>query len=152
MTRQPRPAATSCPEDPSCGEARLQGWELQARGSRRLTPSVLMQPDLILRRGGVDSAVGDAKYKRLALADWPHADLYQLLAYCLALRLSRGVLIYADAGKPRRETVIEADIALDVIGVDLAAPPRVVLSATRQAAHHLIRHAQEHGDKRLRAA
>jgi 5-methylcytosine-specific restriction enzyme subunit McrC len=133
-------------------EAGLQGWELQARGKRRLTASVLMQPDLILRRGGVDCAVGDVKYKRLAAADWPHADLYQLLAYCVALRLSRGLLVYAEAGKPRRETVAEAGIALDVIGVDLAAPPRVVLSETRQAAGHLIRHAQEPAGKRLRVA
>lgn len=124
-------------------EASLQGWELKAQGKRRLTPSVRMQPDLILRRGGVDWAVGDAKYKRLAPADWPHADLYQLLAYCVALRLSRGLLIYAEAGHLRRETVAEIGITLDVLGVDLAAAPRVVLSQTRRAAGHLIRHAQE---------
>jgi len=123
-------------------EARLHGWELQAQGKRRLTESVTMQPDLILRRGGVDCAVGDAKYKNLAPADWPHADLYQLLAYCVALRLRRGLLVYAESGNPRSETVEAAGITMDVIGVDLAAPPPVVLRETRRAADHLMRHAK----------
>ena len=39
-------------------EARAQGWALQAQGKRSLTASVMMRPDLILRRGGVDRAVG----------------------------------------------------------------------------------------------
>ena len=132
-------------------EARLQGWELQAQGKRRLTDSVMMQPDLILRRGGVDCAVGDAKYKRLAPVDWPHADLYQLLAYCVALRLSRGLLIYAEAGTPRSERVDEAGITMDVIGVDLANPS-CSPGRTRQAARHLIRHAQDQLGQQLRAA
>lgn len=133
-------------------EARLHGWEPQPQAKRRLTASVMMQPDLILRRGGVDCAVGDAKYKRLAPADWPHADLYQLLAYCVALRLSRGLLIYAEAGTSRSETVDEAGITMDVVGVDLAAPPRAVLAETREAARHLIGQAQEQSGKDLRAA
>jgi 5-methylcytosine-specific restriction enzyme subunit McrC len=133
-------------------EARLQGWELQAQGKRRLTDSVTIQPDLIIRRGGLDCAVGDTKYKRLAPADWPHADLYQLLAYCVALRLSHGLLIYAEAGTPRSERVDEAGVTMDVIGVDLAAPPSAVLTETRQAARHLIRHAQDQLGQQLRAA
>lgn len=133
-------------------ETRLQGWELQPQGKRRLSDSVSMQPDLILRRGGVDCAVGDAKYKRLAPADWPHADFYQLLAYCVALRLRRGLLIYAEAGPARSETVDEAGITMDVIGVDLAAAPRTVISQTRQAARHLIKHAHDHVAEHARAA
>ena len=133
-------------------EARLHGWELQAQGKRRLTDSVMMQPDLILRRDGVDCAVGDIKYKRLAPADWPHADLYQLLAYCVGLRLSRGLLMYAETRTPRSETVHEAGITMDVIGVNLAARPRAVLGETRQAARHLIDHALRQVGKQLRAA
>jgi 5-methylcytosine-specific restriction enzyme subunit McrC len=119
-------------------EARRHGWQLAAQGRRRLTGSVVMQPDLILRRAGIDFAVGDAKYKRLAPADWPHADLYQLLAYCVALRLRGGLLIYAEGTRARSETVEAAGITLDVIGVDLSAPPRVVLDQTRGAAAHLV--------------
>lgn len=124
--------------------SRQAGWELDAQARRRLSESVQMRPDLVLRRGGLDRAVGDAKYKRLAPADWPHADLYQLLAYCVSLRLTRGLLVYADAARPRRETVREAGITLEVIGVDLSAPARTVLEATRAAAGRLIAHAEEH--------
>jgi len=105
-------------------EARRQGWELEGQAKRHLTESVPMRPDLILRRDGIDCAVGDTKYKSLAPTEWPHADLYQLLAYCVALRLRHGLLIYADAKKPRSETVRAAGITMDVVGVDLAAPPR----------------------------
>jgi 5-methylcytosine-specific restriction enzyme subunit McrC len=125
-------------------ESRRRGWELEAQGTRRLTESVAMRPDLILRRDAVDCAVGDAKYKRLAPADWPHADLYQLLAYCVALRLRYGLLIYADAEQPRSETVHEAGVTIDIVGVDLAARPAVVLSETRGAAGRLIGHARAH--------
>lgn len=100
-------------------ECTARGWQLDAQGRRALTDAVTMKPDLILRRAGVDRAVGDAKYKRLAPADWPHADVYQLLAYCVGLRLQRGLLIYADAERPRRGTVRQAGITLDIIGVDL---------------------------------
>ena len=122
------------------------------RASAASHGSVMMQPDLILRRGGVDCAVGDAKYKRLAPADWPHADLYQLLAYCVACACQRGLLIYAEAGTARSETVHAAGITMDIIGVDLAAAPRAVLAETRQAARHLIRHAQHQVGRQLHAA
>jgi hypothetical protein len=70
----------------------------------------------------------------------------------VALRLSRGLLIYAEAETSRSETVDEAGITMDVVGVDLAAPPRAVLAETRQAARHLIRHAQDQLGHQLRAA
>lgn len=133
-------------------ECLARGWELQAQGSRRLTDSVMMAPDLIVRRHGLDCAVGDAKYKRLELADWPHADLYQLLAYCVALGLQQGLLIYADAKEHRTETVREAGITMNIVGVDLAAPPREVLAATRRAARQLIRQAEDRQTTRVRAA
>ena len=133
-------------------ECLANGWELEAQGRRRLTGSVTMAPDLIVRRSELDCAVGDAKYKRLDPTGWPHADLYQLLAYCVALRLRQGLLIYADADEPRSETVREAGITMNIVGVDLAAPPREVLAATRQAARQLIRQAEDRKAPYLRAA
>jgi 5-methylcytosine-specific restriction enzyme subunit McrC len=123
-------------------EARRQGWEPAPQRIRHLTDSVAMQPDLILRRADVDCAVGDAKYKRLEFADWPHADLYQLLAYCVALGLPRGLLIYAEAGADRIETVKEAGTELEIVSVDLARPWREVLAQTRRAARMLIMQAE----------
>lgn len=133
-------------------ECLARGWELQAQASRPLTDSVMMAPDLIVRRNGLDCAVGDAKYKRLELDGWPHADLYQLLAYCIALGLQQGLLIYADAEEPRSETVREIGITMNIVGVDLAAPPREVLAATRHAAQQLIQQAEDRQSTRVRAA
>lgn len=123
-------------------EARRCGWDVVPQQMRHLTESVTMQPDLILRREGVDCSVGDAKYKRLKIADWPHPDLYQLLAYCVALGMPRGLLIYAEAGTYPTQTVREAGIELEVVGVDLARPWREVLEQTRRAARRLIHQAE----------
>ena len=61
---------------------------------------VRLRPDLV-RYGpaGTPTAVVDAKYKRETPAGYPHADLYQLLAYCTALRLPVGHLVYAEGGE-----------------------------------------------------
>ena len=70
-----------------------------------------MTPDLVLRRPrGRPFAVADAKYKKVVPADgdrvkWSHANLYQLLAYCVALKLDTGILIYAESeGMPSQQT------------------------------------------------
>lgn len=133
-------------------EARRRGWEPAPQRMRYLTDAVTMRPDLLLRRGGVDWAVGDAKYKRLETADWPHADLYQLLGYCVALDLPRGLLIYAEAGTHRTETVREAGTELEIISVDLAHPWREVLEQTRRAARRLIEHAESRAPPPVRRA
>ena len=132
-------------------EARLQGWELQAQGKRRLTDSVMMQPDFIVRRGGVDCAVGDANTSVLRLVSGARRPLSapRILRGAASVR---GLLIYAETGTPRSERVDEAGTTMDVIGVDPAATPRAVLAETRQAARHLIRHAQDQLDQQLRAA
>jgi len=62
---------------------------------------------------------GDAKYNEFAPADWPHADLYQLLAYCNGLQLQSGLLIYAGNRRPDKETVFANGIELEIVGVDL---------------------------------
>ena len=49
-------------------------------------------------------AVIDAKYKAEKPAGYPNADLYQMLAYCTALRLSDGHLVYAKGSAEQRPT------------------------------------------------
>src|SRR3954466_10738035 len=73
-------------------QARVQ---LIPQARRQLSPSTWMKPDLVISRRGEDGAVADVKYKRLDIEDMPHADLYQLLAYCTSMGLPRGILIYA---------------------------------------------------------
>ncbi len=54
-------------------------------------------PDLVVHGPGGRSpmAVVDAKYKKEKAGAYPNADLYQMLAYCTALGLSEGHLVYA---------------------------------------------------------
>ncbi len=122
-------------------EARRQGWEVARQTERRLTPSITIKPDLILRRDNRDFAVGDAKYKVLEIDEWPHADLYQLLAYCVGLRLSRGTLIYARSSGPRLEHVEAAGIDLQIVGIDLSRPHEAVLAQAKNVGQGMVRDA-----------
>ena len=54
---------------------------------------VLMRPDIILSSGGAVKVVVDCKYKRLIPSGYKNHDLYQMLAYCTAARVQRGLLI-----------------------------------------------------------
>lgn len=69
--------------------------------------------------------VGDAKYKRLPPGAYRNADLYQLLAYCIALDLPEGTLIYAadDGDKAAEHVTAKCDKRLRVVALDLSVPP-----------------------------
>jgi 5-methylcytosine-specific restriction enzyme subunit McrC len=103
-----------------------------------------MRPDLVVTQNGQAIAVADIKYKRTEdLGDFQQPDVYQLFAYCSALALRRGLLIYADGQPHTRQRVAlpaYADhIEIDMIGVDLSRPWRTVLQQARDAAHVLQR-------------
>jgi 5-methylcytosine-specific restriction enzyme subunit McrC len=57
-------------------------------------PGLLMRPDVTVCEGNEPRAVVDAKWKRLPPHGKVTADLYQVLAYCTALGVGRGVLVY----------------------------------------------------------
>lgn len=67
------------------------------------------EPDLLFTdQSGWNVLVADSKYKLISDGRGRNADYYQLLAYCTSLGLSRGVLIYCDAGDlPRPPGAIE---------------------------------------------
>jgi 5-methylcytosine-specific restriction enzyme subunit McrC len=125
--------------------ARKVGFELDAQATRKLTEHVTMKPDLVLRKSGRDVAVGDVKYKALEPIeeDWSHPDLYQLLAYCTALRLQKGLLIYAEAAEHPSQKVHGADVVLEAVEVPLAGSRPVVLGRAEWAAARLVAHARE---------
>lgn len=131
-------------------EAWPAGWQIEVQARRKLTPEIPTRPDLISRYSGRDFAVGDAKYKQLEIEEWPHADLYQLLAYCVSLGLPAGLLIYAGARSAEQHTVLHAGVKLEVIGIDLTGGPAEVLSQARTAARRLI--AQADAVRRLNQA
>ncbi|HEV2072017.1 MAG TPA: hypothetical protein VGR29_00100 [Thermomicrobiales bacterium] len=79
----------------------------QERSTLDVNRAVTIKPDLVLADGLIDILIGDTKYKKLGTDDHKHADLYQTLAYCTALDVRAGVLIY-----PRHNIVREDRLAV----------------------------------------
>jgi 5-methylcytosine-specific restriction enzyme subunit McrC len=89
---------------------------------------VRLKPDLSWWSDGRCLFVGDAKYKRISVKGINHPDLYQLLAYTVALDLPAGLLVYA-AGEAERvvHDVVHAGKQLHVTTVDLSGSPDDIL-------------------------
>ncbi|WBB52368.1 restriction endonuclease [Verrucosispora sp. WMMD573] len=91
--------------------------------------TIPIRPDIVHIAGDRPVAVFDAKYKLEGIASgYPNADAYQMLAYCTALRLRTGWLVYAQGASPpgpRRVRNTEIDIVH--YPLDLSAPPRDLL-------------------------
>jgi 5-methylcytosine-specific restriction enzyme subunit McrC len=109
------------------GLVRLQNhWHLD--DSR----AILMKPDLVWYVGGTAVAVVDAKYKAEKPEGFPDADLYQLLAYCTALGLPEGHLVYARGeAEPRRHRIPGANIEIHCHTLDLQQTPQELLGQLR---------------------
>lgn len=102
-----------------------RGRSLHLDTSRR----VPLKPDISFWRDGRCSFVGDVKYKRIEFEGYRNADLYQLLAYCVATGLPGGLLIYAAGeGEPFRHEVVNLGRVLEVVTLDLQAPPTALLA------------------------
>lgn len=92
---------------------------------------VRFRPDLVLYRSGHPVSVVDAKYAHLDAT--PRTEhLFQLLAYCTALGLQQGHLVYAAAPQgspsaPTHHTIRRAGITVTTHTVDLAQPPADLL-------------------------
>jgi 5-methylcytosine-specific restriction enzyme subunit McrC len=114
------------------------GLGCEAQAVRPFTELVTVHPDLVLTGNGGDLAVGDIKYKETEIANWPHADLYQIFAYCSALGLERGLLIYGGERAPERQRVVRARVEIEIVGVDLSGPPAEILASAGVAADLLI--------------
>lgn len=94
-----------------------------------------------MRAEDQDLAVADAKYKDLKPDEWPNADLYQMLAYCVALGLPSGLLIYA-SDRPYEEHLVErAGVRLGIVGVDMNGGTRDLDASVRRAATHFVQEA-----------
>jgi 5-methylcytosine-specific restriction enzyme subunit McrC len=84
---------------------------------------VLMQPEIVVSEGETIVLVADCKYKRLEPEEFKNHDVYQMLAYCTATRVRRGLLIY-----PLHEAVTQDEVqirntqtVLQQVTVDLTA-------------------------------
>ncbi|NUP22760.1 MAG: restriction endonuclease [Streptomyces sp.] len=91
---------------------------------------VRMRPDFVwYGEEGCPLAVVDAKYKAEKRDGYPDADLYQMLAYCTALGLREGHLVYAKGSAPHTgHRVREAGVLLRQHALDLDRSPAVLLA------------------------
>ncbi len=101
----------------------------QWTGSLDVERRLGIRPDITWWSGTNCLAVADAKYKALELKGMPNADAYQMLAYCTALGLERGFLVYAnDSGEdPRSHRVRNSDCVIEVRTLDVEAEPKDLL-------------------------
>lgn len=99
-----------------------------------------MRPDFVLYEpGGAPCAVVDAKYKAEKRDGFPEADLYQMLAYCTALGLREGHLVYAKGNAPHAaHTVRHAGIVIHQHALDLDQEPSDLLSDVEEVAARLV--------------
>ena len=139
------------------GEAmRRRGAQLVLQDrSRQLDVGGTLQlkPDMTVRRNGRCIAVLDAKYKTLTSTDFPNADAYQALAYCLAFELDRTTLVYAlDASvesRPETFDIASADARIEVRAIDVTRPHGEVLAQVDALASDVISSASDSPHRRM---
>ncbi|MEU8760024.1 restriction endonuclease [Streptomyces sp. NPDC048659] len=114
---------------PYGGASVLQADDLHLDEGR----SVPLRPDLVwYGDSGAPRVVVDAKYKAGRRGGYPNADLYQMLAYCTALGLAEGHLVYAKGNEPRRSHLVQgAGTVLHQHALDLDRQPAELLSEIR---------------------
>lgn len=101
-----------------------------------LARRVRLRPDLVLATAdGRPLTVVDAKYKT---GDTPQQDLYQILAYCTAMGLDRGYLVYASKSEARTH-VIAGTGGLRIVetALDLSSPPGELHAQITRLAHRI---------------
>jgi 5-methylcytosine-specific restriction enzyme subunit McrC len=104
---------------------RFGGWvRPQDRHDLDAAGQIAMKPDLVWYVDAEPAAVVDAKYKAEKPAGFPNADLYQMLAYCTALNLTQGHLVYAKGNQVEiSHTVRHVGIEIHIHVLDLSALP-----------------------------
>jgi 5-methylcytosine-specific restriction enzyme subunit McrC len=102
--------------------------------------AIRMRPDFVLYGpNAAPCAVVDAKYKAEQREGFPDADLYQMLAYCTALGLPEGHLIYAKGNAPHAaHRVRHAGILIHQHALDLDQEPGALVAEIRDIADRLM--------------
>ena len=121
---------------------RRHGGRLEAQHRIHLDDGqhIPMRPDLVWRKSNREQAVLDAKYKALGDERFPNADAYQLLAYCTAMALPEGYLVYARDGgaTTRTHTVRHAGVEIRVVAIDVEQEPEDVLADVGRLADRVV--------------
>lgn len=103
--------------------------------------AIRMKPDFVLYEpaGGTPCAVVDAKYKAEKRSGYPDADLYQMLAYCTALGLREGHLLYAKGNAAHAaHEVRHAGVLIHQHALDLDQEPAGLLTDIERIALRLV--------------
>ncbi|MEU5719101.1 restriction endonuclease [Streptomyces sp. NPDC020403] len=90
-----------------------------------------IRPDLVLYRGGRPVSVMDAKYTFLRITAPPVEHLYQVLAYCTALGITHGHLVYAATASgtaPVDHMIRRSSVTVTAHALDLHEPPARILA------------------------
>lgn len=116
------------------------GWSrAQDRHYLDTDGKVAMKPDLVWYVDGVPAAVVDAKYKVEKPAGFPDADLYQMLAYCTALELGAGHLVYAKGNAAETaHTVRHVGVTIHAHTLDLSSLPGDLLTQVNELADRIV--------------
>jgi 5-methylcytosine-specific restriction enzyme subunit McrC len=99
-----------------------------------------VKPDITWWRRGRCVAVVDAKYKSVSRGgSIPNADAYQMLAYCIAFGIPRGLLVYAkdENERARAHAIRRHGYTVEVSVVDVEAEPVDVLAQVGAIAANL---------------
>lgn len=105
---------------------------------------VPIRPDITWVVDGTVAAAVDAKHKQLRLSGSPGEDAFQMLAYCMALNLRRGYLVYAaHSGAEESDLRIRhTDREICVRTVDIRNPPERLLDEVGSLAAEIARAAR----------
>lgn len=98
---------------------------------------ITIELDMVWHQRGRPVAAVDAKYKGKPNND----NLFQMLAYCTALNLRQGHLVYAEGSQPLKTyEVRHSGIGLFVHAIDLTAPRRALLESIDRIADRIAGH------------
>lgn len=115
--------------------ARLDAAEL-AEG-----PGITMRVDLVHLVRKRPAVVFDAKYIASGPRGYPNANHYQLLAYCTALDVPVGWLVYAGRGPVQEYRIANTDITIVEYPLDLSMEPGELLQRVERLATDARLHA-----------
>ncbi|GHD60568.1 McrC family protein [Streptomyces goshikiensis] len=102
--------------------------------------SVRLRPDFVwYTASGAPGVVADAKYKARKRNGYPNEDLYQMLAYCTALGLPEGHLVYANGSEPHTgHRVRRSGTVLHQHALDLDQQPTALLAEVQGLSRRMV--------------
>ncbi|MFE3861730.1 McrC family protein [Streptomyces goshikiensis] len=102
--------------------------------------SVRLRPDFVwYAASGAPGVVADAKYKARKRNGYPNEDLYQMLAYCTALGLPEGHLVYANGSEPHTGHRVRCSgTVLHQHSLDLDRQPTALLAEVQGLSRRMV--------------